>query len=370
MPRTPGKPTERPISPIEGQKRIGVFPGSDSGRVLSRAAIRGFEEWEPGHGITFLSGNGARSARRTCFPGVACLGLLCLFATSFANDSAPSDAKETVLESFHQVSPDLLSTGEPVGEAAFAELRRRGVKTIVSVDGAKPNLELAKRHGMRYVHVPIKYDGITRDQALWIVKATKELPGPVVIHCHHGKHRGPAAVAIACMAREGWTREQALDWLKKAGTSPDYQGLYRDVREFSIPTDRELAALSDPFPESVEVSTLVDAMVEIGERWDQVKELHQRNFRGTEKLANVDPAHEALLVVELYRELLRTDEVKERGEEFVRELESARDETEQLRISIVEWQDQPTPAKLQTARDSFLNAGRRCDACHKKYRNS
>lgn len=286
-----------------------------------------------------------------------------------AEESGSPVSEESAIENFHVVSPNLFSTGEPVGEAAFAELRRRGVKTIVSVDGAKPNVLLAKQYGMRYVHVPIKYDGIPREQALCIAKAVRDLPGPVVIHCHHGKHRGPAAVALACMTSEGWTRERALEWMKRAGTSPEYQGLYRDVREFVPPTEREISRLPADFPESVEVSTLVDSMVEISEHWDQLKETQQRNFRGTERRPNLDPIHEAVLVVEHYQELQRTAEAAEKGDAFLFELKRARDSAEKLRASISLYRENPSPARLQAAREAFMAANHRCDSCHAKYRN-
>ena len=39
-----------------------------------------------------------------------------------------------------------------------------GVKTILSVDGKTPDVEAAKKLGMRYVHVPIQYRGITESE--------------------------------------------------------------------------------------------------------------------------------------------------------------------------------------------------------------
>ncbi len=41
------------------------------------------------------------------------------------------------------------------------------------------------------------HGGISRDQSLTIARAVQDLPGPVFIHCHHGKHRGPTAAVMA-----------------------------------------------------------------------------------------------------------------------------------------------------------------------------
>src|SRR4051812_38582828 len=49
----------------------------------------------------------------------------------------------------------------PEGKAGFATLAAIGIKTIISVDGATPEVELASKFGLRYVHLPVGYDGIS-----------------------------------------------------------------------------------------------------------------------------------------------------------------------------------------------------------------
>jgi protein tyrosine phosphatase (PTP) superfamily phosphohydrolase (DUF442 family) len=115
--------------------------------------------------------------------------------------TAPAPSKELVpatvhplkadgIENFYQLTDRLFSGSQPEGDAAFAALKERGIKTIITVDGAKPDVETAKKFGIRYVHLPIGYDGVPTNQAGRMVKAAEALPGPVYIHCHHGLHRG------------------------------------------------------------------------------------------------------------------------------------------------------------------------------------
>ena len=52
---------------------------------------------------------------------------------------------------------------EPHEDVAFAELAELGVRTVVSVDGAKPQADAARHHGLRYVHIPIGYDGVSEE---------------------------------------------------------------------------------------------------------------------------------------------------------------------------------------------------------------
>ena len=58
---------------------------------------------------------------------------------------------------------------------------RLGVKTVISVDGAKPDVDLAKKHGMRYVHLPHGYDGVPDDRAKELAKAVRR-PGRPDLH--------------------------------------------------------------------------------------------------------------------------------------------------------------------------------------------
>src|SRR6185369_3881462 len=106
---------------------------------------------------------------------------------------------ETELPGLHNVllaADGIYSGSEPHGEEAFAGLAKMGIKTILSVDGARPDVELARQHGLRYVHVPIGYDGISPSAGETLAAAAREAQGPLYVHCHHGKHRGPSATAV------------------------------------------------------------------------------------------------------------------------------------------------------------------------------
>lgn len=175
------------------------------------------------------------------------------------------------LENVFRVRPDLYSGGQP-DEAGFAELAKLGVKTVISVDGAPPELELAHKYGLRYVHLPIGYDSVPVGQQQKLVKARLTFPGPVYIHCHHGKHRGPAAVMSLCRATDPkLSVETARDSLKVMGTAARYAGLYASVAAARPPSDEELRKLPAEFPERVAVSALAEQMGVIDGAWDRLK---------------------------------------------------------------------------------------------------
>ena len=122
------------------------------------------------------------------------------------------------VHNLYLLGTNLYSGSTPEGDAGFQALAELGVKTIISVDGAQPDAARAKNFGIRYVHLPYGYDGISTNLQLQLAKAGETLPGPFYVHCHHGKHRGPTAVAVMCMANGGWTASQAESWMHAAGS--------------------------------------------------------------------------------------------------------------------------------------------------------
>ena len=139
-----------------------------------------------------------------------------------STNSVAQPLPSTHVHNLFRATTNVFSGNSPDSDAAYAELAQLGVKTIISVDGAKPDAEAAREYGMRYIHLPIGYDSVPSNRVVELVKAAQTVTGPIYVHCHHGKHRGPAAVAVICEATAGWTTNQAVTWLKEAGTATDY----------------------------------------------------------------------------------------------------------------------------------------------------
>ena len=220
------------------------------------------------------------------------------------------------LPNAYAIHEKVISGGEPHGEDAFAALAELGVKTVISVDGAKPEVALAKKHGMRYVHLPHSYDGVPEGCAWELAKAVRDLPGPVYLHCHHGKHRSPAAAAVACVGAGLLPQGDALKVLETAGTSKSYRGLYQSAESARKLEDKLLDELKPDFPETADVPPLADAMVALERTHDHVKQVAANGWKALAKHPDIDPAHEVLLLREHYTELLRADEVSGQPAEF------------------------------------------------------
>ena len=80
-----------------------------------------------------------------------------------------------------RASEKVYSGSQPEGDAAFAALAKLGVRIIVSIDGSKPDVEAAREHGLRYVHLPYDYDGIPTNRAIELAKLALETEGPFFV---------------------------------------------------------------------------------------------------------------------------------------------------------------------------------------------
>lgn len=283
---------------------------------------------------------------------------------------APERIEAGTIENVFRLSPTLYSGGEPHGEADLAALKRLGIRTILSVDGAGPDVEAARRLGLNYVHLPVGYDGIPRAQAARIISAARTLPGPVFVHCHHGKHRGPAAVALCGVANEGWTTAEAVAWLNRAGTDPDYRGLFATVAEFVPPSRAEIAEAGGPFPERAETPALVDLMVAIDRRWDLLKEVKAAGYKSPPGHPDVAPSHEARMLGEGFKELARHPEGTARGGELARGSDVAATLAAELESALRQVGEAPTPGARARSDGAFAAIGRACVTCHARHRDA
>lgn len=254
----------------------------------------------------------------------------------------PGPVDAVGLHNVFKLSDRVFTGSVPEDERSFESLQLLEVKTIISVDGAPPDVEGAESFGLRYVHLPIGYDGVPEDRAIAIAKAIRDLPGPVYIHCHHGKHRGPAAAAAALRCLEPKHSAASLvAYLKLAGTDERYGGLFAAV-------ERAPATLDDAtvdFPSRVPVADLVKRMVEIDETWDRLK--------------RQPTAADAIVLLEQYREMKRATAA--RDERFQKFLANALDVATELEANLRANADPAVAIRKSAAA---------CTACHAVFRDN
>lgn len=262
------------------------------------------------------------------------------------------------LHNVREAAPNVLVGAEPSGEQAFAALKSKGITTIVSVDGAPPDIRLAARYGLRYVHIPLGYDGIDEQSRLALVRVAREIRTPLYVHCHHGRHRGPAAAAVIGLASGTLTAPQSAELLKRCGTSPDYTGLWRDVAAFTNPAPDivlpELQAVA-------KVDSLAAAMAKLDRHLDHVKLSAAAGWKTPADHPDLNPQTELLLVQEGLTESLRLLS-GDRPAEFLTQMRQSERLAKELR-EVVKAGRSEDAAKLLMQ----LNAG--CIKCHQEFRN-
>ena len=283
----------------------------------------------------------------------------------------PERIEDDHLPNAFRIHPNVISGGAPEGEAAFASLKELGVKTIISVDGARPDVGLAKKYRLRYVHMPHGYDGVPEDRAKELAKAVRDLPGPVYFHCHHGKHRSPAAAAVACITLGILQPAEGREVLRAAETSTNYRGLFESVESARAVDAQLLDELEAQFPETTDVPALADAMVAIERTHDHVQQFSKSGWKQISKHPDLDPAHEALLLREHYTELLRTDEVRKESKRF-QELMAEGEQAARALETTLQFREtrQDQGADSLKVADAALTAlNQNCAACHSEFRD-
>jgi protein tyrosine phosphatase (PTP) superfamily phosphohydrolase (DUF442 family) len=261
----------------------------------------------------------------------------------------------------HRWSERVIQGSQPQGEASFRELAALGVTTVLSVDGALPDVEGAAKLGLSYVHVPIGYDGISPDEQARIVKAARRSTGPIFIHCHHGLHRGPAAAAIARITLDGVGRDEAYTGLEESGCSPAYDGLFEAVKTFVPPTAEQLEAVGE-LASAVRAQGIQETMVHVDESWDYFKALKAANWSPPADAPDKSPPHELTMLRELFAEMDRLDTAQAKGDDFMAHSRSAQEHVAALEEA---WQSGDHAARAQ----AFDGLKADCTACHATYRD-
>ncbi len=266
------------------------------------------------------------------------------------------------LHNVFRVSRKLYQGSSPEGEAGFASLQALGVRTVISVDGMQPDVALARRFGLRYVHLPISYDGCPAPRSLEIARAVRDLPGPIYLHCHHGKHRSAAAAALVHITLDGATNAEAVRFMRRAGADPAYSGLYASVASFRRPTAAEIDRAPARFPEVAAIPPLAATMVRINDRFEALQQSRRDGWRDQGERRDALPAHEALQLRELFRELQRAQSAADHPRDYSGWMRAAEGGAAEMETALRAGDAQ----RADVALDQVAAA---CGACHARYRN-
>ncbi len=281
--------------------------------------------------------------------------------------AADKPAEYKGLHNVVSYAPGFISGSAPEGDEGFETLSQMGVKTIVSVDGAEPDVKLAVPHGLRYIHLPIGYNGMDHTRTLEIAKAVKlaEIEGPVYIHCHHGMHRSAGAAGAAAVTLGWLTNDEATAKLKVSGTSPSYKGLFQCVSA-AYPVDgAEWETVPNSFPEVSRPSTYVESMIEIDEVFDHLKAIEKSGWKSPVDSPDLVPVAEAGRLSDLFRFLAQNKEAAAKPAQVPNLLRADSKKAGEIEAGLAAT-PQMTASDLSQKLKSLAAS---CTDCHAQYRD-
>jgi protein tyrosine phosphatase (PTP) superfamily phosphohydrolase (DUF442 family) len=256
----------------------------------------------------------------------------------------------------------VLSGGQPEGEEGLRSLQAMGIRTVVSVDGSAPDVAAAEKLGLRYVHLPISYDTVTPERQRQLAQVLATMPGPIYMHCHHGKHRSAAALGSAMVLCGTLTPEQAQARMAVSGTAKDYTGLWQAVRDArSVPID-ELRVDPASFPSVTVVSGMVATMAAIDMVIDLVKQANDAGWKPPADHPDLVPTKETARLAGLFVKLRDDRESLAYDAEYQALLAKSIDASRALDAAVRANDAAGAKQHLQT-----LTKG--CKECHVAYRD-
>lgn len=264
---------------------------------------------------------------------------------------------------YHQ---NFISGSVPEGDAAFDALQAMGVKTIISVDGAIPEVDEAKARGMRYIHLPIGYSGFDEARKLELSRAVRDAiaDGPVYLHCHHGKHRSAGAAGTVAVSL-GWATPDAMvERMKVSGTAPGYKGLYACTRDARPLPPSVIDAVSPDFPSISRPSSFVQGMVDMDFAFDHLKLIEKAGWKTPKDHPDLVPAAEAGRLAELFRHLKDGSYSRRKPEDFRAWMQSSHEQAQ-----LIEDQLASATPDLEKIAAAFKALGASCKECHVAYRD-
>ncbi|MDZ4772551.1 MAG: cytochrome c [Planctomycetota bacterium] len=252
----------------------------------------------------------------------------------------------------------------PEGDEGFETLRRMGIRTVISVDGAEPEVDRASAYGMRYVHLPISYNGISEERTLEIARAVRDLPHPVYIHCHHGKHRSAGAAGAAAVTLGYSTPEAATSRMKVSGTAPNYTGLYQCVSVAKVTDAAVLDRADNSFPSVTKTPGFVQAMVHVDEEFDHLKAIEKAGWKVPQDHPDLVPVAVAGRLENLFRDLGQDKTILSKPADFHDMMNASHASAKVIESEL----SKPSPSADILAKE-FKALTQDCKQCHTKYRD-
>ncbi|MBO4351805.1 MAG: tyrosine-protein phosphatase [Proteobacteria bacterium] len=122
------------------------------------------------------------------------------------------------LPNLFKVSDDLYRSAQPeVGGMTSA--KKLGIKTVISLRETELDRELNEKEqtGLNLIHLPIVTWNVRDENILDAMRAIRDAPKPILVHCRHGADRTGLTVAMYRIVYQGWEKSCAKQELVNGG---------------------------------------------------------------------------------------------------------------------------------------------------------
>jgi protein tyrosine/serine phosphatase len=175
----------------------------------------------------------------------------CSAVAQTLNDAARADKQwaqkieKDGLPNLHRVTDALYRGAQPT-EQGFRELRKMGVRTVVSLRSFHSDRKLIGATPLAYEHIYMKAWHPEDEEIVRFLRiVTDPARQPVFLHCQHGADRTGTMCAIYRVVVCGWTKDEAIKEMTegKFGFWEKWQNLVKYIRELDVDEIRRKAEL-------------------------------------------------------------------------------------------------------------------------------
>lgn len=168
-----------------------------------------------------------------------------------ANGSPASQTRVVGVPAFAPVSETLYRGGQPTAEG-FAELKKMGVGTVVSLRFLQSDRDELSGTGLRYIHMRFNPVHPEEEDVLAFLRVVADPANqPVFIHCRQGVDRTGMMVAVYRMVIQNWSKAEALAEMKTMGFNDRWDAMEDYVTQLNVP--RVKTRLASTRPPAVDV---------------------------------------------------------------------------------------------------------------------
>lgn len=170
----------------------------------------------------------------SCLIAIALLGCA---STAPVNPAAMNPAHAAAdsssilgVDNFAKISETLYRGEQPTAEG-FAELRRRGIKTVVDLRFWHDDASLLAGTGLRYIRLRSNAWHSEDEDVVAFLRIVRDSANqPVFVHCQHGSDRTGLMIGSYRILEQGWSSDEAIAELPAFGFHPVFGNVVRYLR--------------------------------------------------------------------------------------------------------------------------------------------